>query len=211
MRGAAPKGAAPRFSARKRKIPNNDGFAEPHAVFRQVEHRPVLDHGGGVHGEYHRCAVALAHRRGGLPVLGEVDILPAHGLQPLSADGGEKTPRGAVVENLRRLGRPELHIHSDGVALAGPDFGVAVVESIAMLAVFPDNPLQSFPVNGAACAADTGDQRLHIGPAVLVQGDPRGLWLMAQHQAEKTAQLDIRLTLFHVRFPLFSLHQISFS
>ena len=86
-----------------------------------------------------------------------------------------------MVEDRRRLGRLELHIHSDGVALTGPDFGVVVVESIALLAVLPDNPLQSFPVNGAARTADTGNQCLHIGPAVLVQGDPRGLWLMAQH------------------------------
>ena len=137
------------------------------------------------------------HRRGGIPVPGEVDILAAHAPDALPLDGGEEPGGGAVVQIPGRLLLPQLHIHRNGVALIRPDLGVVLAEGVAPLVVLPDDALQGGQVDAPSGPVHPGQQLIHIRPAVLIQSDPRRAGVVAQDQAQKPAQLYIRITLIH--------------
>ena len=172
-------------------------LTQPNAVFRAVKGHPVPGHCRCVDGNDHRASVASAHRHCRLKIAGEVDKLPAHFSNALPLNGGVKPGGRSMVEVFRRPGLLQLHIHLNGVALVGPDFGVVPVEGVPLLVVLPDNALQGVHIDVPPCAAYPGQQGFHIRPAVFVQRNSRRAGVVAQDQTQKSAQLYIRIALLH--------------
>ena len=63
----------------------------------------------------------FSYGNGCIHILGKMDVKPAFGDQAGFLNGSRIFLPGAVPEELRRHGLRQLHIHGNGVALAGPD------------------------------------------------------------------------------------------
>ena len=146
--------------------------------------------------------MTAAYRHRCLKVRGEMDILTPHLPDALFADGREKPGSRPVKQMLRGLRLLQFHIHLDRVALIRPYFCVIFIEGIALFVVLTDNALQSVHIDPPPGSAHTGQKLLHIGPAVLIQRDPRRAGIVPQDQAEKPAQLHIIRALWHCFPPL---------
>ena len=94
--------------------------------------------------------------------------MPRHLEDAHREDGVDVALRRAVVEEGRRLGRRELEVHADGVALVCPDEGAAlVINGCGGLKLYPlpstaIAPSGIYIKNGPGCTQDTSN-----GPSYL--------------------------------------------
>jgi hypothetical protein len=105
-------------------------------------------HGSGVYRQNDRLAVASADAVSGFDVGREVDVVAGHFLEAISHDRIEESSGGAMVEDGRRLGRLQLQVNRDAVALVGTDKDPCGVEGETLLVVARYHFLKLGPGDG---------------------------------------------------------------
>jgi len=163
-------------------------FGQPYAIGREEEFVTVFTHFPAVNSVDYGAAVAAANVCGGRSVFGQVDVKTALGEESLGIDRWHILLSGPVPQVVRRSLLLQLDVHRDGMALVGANQGMVSVEGIPLLVVGPDDLFQRFHVDlVAGRAVDPGEQRADICPAVLIEGEPDGLGLMAENEGYEFA------------------------
>ena len=163
-------------------------LCQPYAVRGKIEGVTGLCHTPGGNLIDNRLSMPLSYGKGGVHIFGKMDVKPAFGDQAGFLDRGRIFLSGTVPKELRRHGLRQLHVHWNGVALAGPDPCVVFIVSIPLFAVGADDFVQKFPGEGGFLVfPNSPDQRIYVGPSVFVQGNADDFRFMAQDQADIAA------------------------
>ena len=156
-------------------------IGQPHAVLRDVERVPGVDHLGRTHDEDHVAAATTADLLRGLEIGREMDVMTLALDQALGADRVDKPIDRAVIEDRRwRRGR-ERELDLDRVALIGADARAVFGQREPLLVAGRDDLIELGARERRAVRGRGGEQRGHVGPACAIERNADALWFVTEN------------------------------
>lgn len=142
---------------------------EPDSVVRLEKDVPGGVHGGCVHVQDDRAAVASADAAGRLGVSREVHVLAPHLPQPLGRNAGRGAFVRPVVQHGRWLDRLQLQVDGNAVALTGTDARARCIKAEALLVVRGDHLVELVAGDRFAVARDGRQQLRNVDPPAWLE------------------------------------------
>lgn len=157
----------------------------------RVEDGALCVHDACGDAQHDRLAVPRAHGGRGRLVGGQMDVLPRARLEARRADGLQETDRGAVEGDLGWRHRGEAEVDRHGMTLARADACPVLAEREALLRTGGDDAVEVLPRHGGPLRCTRPEQRVHGDPAGIVERETEPTRLMAEHQGQELAEVDV--------------------
>ena len=170
------------------QVIGRDSIGEPDAILREVELEAMGLHEAGCHFQDDGFTMFPPDFMGAANIGAELNVLAGHFGKALTLDGVHEARAGAVIKELGWRLRSELDVDFDRVTLGGPDALSIVRETITLVALLDDGlegvRREVFPI-----LPETGEEIVNFGPALGIESEANGGWIVAEDQAEESADL----------------------
>jgi hypothetical protein len=162
-------------------------IGEPHAIGGAEEEVAFPMHPLAIDDQDDGSSMASADAEGGGLVVAEMHVPALHRPKAIGQDGGEVLAGGAVVQDGRRSGGPQIEIDLEAVTLVGADPVPDGIDCESPLRVLGHDLVKLFPGDREARGLAGGEQLVDPRPTRAVELNANPARVVAQHQGQELA------------------------